>query len=69
MYVPPGVRGGVVFGSRPSNARCEGVKGISENSSFRRNRGYRAVKMLKKQASRTRSRGYSPCSAIGFITL
>jgi hypothetical protein len=38
-YCVPGVTGGVELGSRPRSARCVGVKGISDRSSFGRKRG------------------------------
>lgn len=46
MYCVPGVAGGVVLGSRPSRARCVGVRGMSTSSSFGRIRGRRATNIL-----------------------
>lgn len=51
MYVVPGVSGGVADGSSPRRARCVGVRGISERSSFGRNKGYDASRMFKTRMS------------------
>lgn len=61
MYCVPGVAGGVLLGSSPRRARCEGVRGMSTRSSFGRNKGYSAVMMLinryRRKMERLRS-GY-----------
>lgn len=54
MYCVPGVAGGVPLGSSPRRARWVGVRGMSERSSFGRNRGYRAVKIFIRKTKRRR---------------
>ena len=49
MYCVPSDDGGVALGSRPSNARCVGVRGMSVSSSLARVRGRRAIEMLYRR--------------------
>lgn len=54
MYCEPGVAG-VLLGGRPSNERCEGVRGMSERSSLmyrRRISGASDMRMLSKRRRR-----------------
>lgn len=44
----------MLLGSRPRRARWVGVRGMSERSSFGRNRGYRAVKIFIRKMRRRR---------------
>lgn len=53
MYVVPGVSGGVADGSSPRRERCVGVRGISERSSFGRNKGYNATRMFNARMNCT----------------
>lgn len=55
MYWEPGVVG-VLLGSRPRSLRWEGVRGISERSSLRRKRGYRAIRALESRMRRSARR-------------
>lgn len=61
IYLDPGVAGALLLGSRPRRDRCEGVRGMSDKSSFGRYRGYRATTIFtrrrRRMARRTRS-GY-----------
>jgi len=57
MYCEPGVAGAEERG-RPSNARCEGVRGISPISSFAVARGRTALRTLIKRTRRMALRAY-----------
>lgn len=48
--------GGVAFGSRPKAARCVGVKGMSDISSFGFKAGARAIAMLYMKSEKSARR-------------
>jgi hypothetical protein len=66
-YCVPGVTGGPEFGLRPSRERWVGVNGISERSSFGRNSGYKAVRMLTIKSKRNMTRRTSAFAVIPAI--
>lgn len=48
-----------MVGSRPSRARCVGVSGISERSSFGPNNGYNAIRIFRTKKRRNTKREMS----------